>query len=94
MSCATTAYAAVPATVEAARAAGAVTPSVGLFLSVVMSFLLVKFAAFMLVRGVNRLRREQKPPPPPSTRKCPYGVTDIPVAATHCPQCTSQVAAG
>jgi large conductance mechanosensitive channel len=80
------------ASVEAAKAVGAVTINIGLFLNAMLSFTLVAFAAFMLVRTVNRLRRDETPPPPPSTRKCPYCVTDIPLAATRCPQCTSEVA--
>ena len=80
------------ASVEAAKAAGAVTINIGLFLNAMLSFTLVAFAAFLLVRTVNRLRRAEVPPPPPSTRKCPYCVTDIPLAATRCPQCTSEVA--
>ena len=79
------------ATVEAAKAAGAVTVNVGLFINAVLSFLLVAFATFLLVRFVNRMRRSQVPPPPPATRKCPFCVTDIPVAAVRCPQCTSEV---
>jgi large conductance mechanosensitive channel len=80
------------ASVEAAKAVGAVTINVGLFLNAVLSFTLVAFAAFMLVRTVNRLRRAETPPPPPSTRKCPYCISDIPLAASRCPQCTSEVA--
>jgi large conductance mechanosensitive channel len=78
--------------VEAATTAGAVTVNVGMFFNAVLSFTLVAFAAFLMVRTVNRLRRDQPPPPPPATRKCPYCVTDIPIAATRCPQCTSEVA--
>jgi large conductance mechanosensitive channel len=81
------------ATVEAAKAAGAVTVNIGLFLNSLLTFTLVAFAVFLLVRTVNRLRRDVTAPPPPSTRKCPYCVTDIPLAATRCPQCTSEVAA-
>ena len=78
--------------IEAARAAGAVTLNVGLFLNAVISFVLVAFATFLLVRAVNKMRREHGPPAPPSTRKCPYCVTDIPITAVRCPQCTSEVA--
>lgn len=77
--------------VEAAKAAGAVSINLGLFANAVLSFTLVAFATFMLVRMVNRLRRNQAPPPPPSTRKCPFCVSDIAMAATRCPRCTSEV---
>ena len=79
------------ASVEAAKAAGAITINVGLFLNAVLGFVLVAFAVFLLVRFVNRRRREA-PPAPPASRKCPFCVTDIPLAAVRCPQCTSDVA--
>jgi large conductance mechanosensitive channel len=79
--------------VEAAKEVGAVTINIGLFLNAILSFTLVALAVFLLVRFVNRLRRDEAPPPPPATRKCPYCVTDIPLAATRCPQCTSEVTA-
>ena len=82
--------------VEAAKEVGAVTINVGLFLNAILSFTIVAFATFMLVRAVNQLRREEPPPappPPPSTRKCPFCVSDIPIAATRCPQCTSDLTA-
>jgi len=79
-------------TIEAAQAVGAVTLNAGVFLNTLLSFTIVAFTVFVLVRAVNRLRRDQTPPPPPSTRKCPYCVTDIPLAASRCPQCTSEVA--
>lgn len=80
--------------VEAAKAAGAVTVNLGLFANAVLSFLLVAFATFLLVRMVNKVRRSHvtPPPPAPSTRKCPFCATDIPVAATRCPNCTSDLA--
>ena len=80
------------ASVEAAKEAGAVTINIGLFINSMISFTLVAFATFLLVRAANRIRRDQPPPPPPATRKCPYCVTDIPLAASRCPQCTSEVA--
>ena len=80
------------ASVEAAKTAGAVTINIGLFLNAVLSFVLVAFAVFLLVRFVNRLRRNETPPPPPSTRKCPFCVSDISLAAVRCPQCTSDLA--
>ena len=80
------------ASVEAAKEAGAVTINVGLFLNSILSFMLVAFAAFTMVRTVNRLRRDAAPPAPPATRRCPYCVTDIALAATRCPHCTSEVA--
>ena len=77
---------------EAAKAAGAATLNFGVFLNSLISFTLVAFAVFILVRAVNRLRT-QEPPPPPATRKCPDCATDIPLAARRCPNCTSQLTA-
>jgi large conductance mechanosensitive channel len=77
-------------TLAVAQAAGAATINIGLFLNALLSFTLVAFVVFLLVRAINRLRRQQ--PAPASTRPCPYCVTDIPLAATRCPQCTSEVA--
>ena len=79
-------------TVAAAKAAGAATVNYGIFLNTVINFLIVAFAVFLLVRQVNRLA----PKPvvaPPATRDCPYCLTAIPVKATKCAHCTSQLAA-
>jgi large conductance mechanosensitive channel len=79
-------------TVAAAKAAGAATVNYGMFLNTVINFLIVAFAVFLLVRQVNRLA----PKPvaaPPATRDCPYCLTSIPVKASKCAHCTSQLAA-
>ena len=76
-----------------AKKAGAATLNYGLFLNTTIDFLIVGFAIFILVRQVNRLKR-QAPAAAPATRACPFCVTDIPVKATRCPHCTSTVAAG
>ena len=79
------------ATLEAAKAAGAVTINYGIFINTIVTFVLVAFAVFMLVRLINRWRREPAPPEP-TTKACPYCVTEIPIAATRCPACTSDLA--
>jgi large conductance mechanosensitive channel len=62
------------ASVALAKAAGAVTLNIGVFFNAVISFLLVAFAVFLLVRGVNRIRREEPPPPaPPTTQEALLG---------------------
>ena len=84
------------ATLEAAQAAGAVTINLGLFVNALISFLLVAWAVFLLVRGMNRLRRAQDEgadTPAPTTRPCPYCKSDMAIEATRCPHCTSEVAA-
>ena len=68
--------------VEQAKAAGAVTLNYGIFLNNVVSFLLVAFAVFLLVRVINRLRRDEaESPSSPTSKNCPFCVTEIPLAA-------------
>jgi len=81
------------ATLAAAQKAGAVTVNYGAFVNSVLSFVIVAFAVFLLVRAINRMRRaqEETPPAEPTTRACPFCYSVIPVRATRCPQCTSEV---
>jgi large conductance mechanosensitive channel len=77
-----------------ARDAGAVTINYGLFLNAVISFLIVGFAVFLLVRSVNAMRRrEDTALAAPTTKECRYCATSIPIKAVRCPQCTSQLTA-
>jgi large conductance mechanosensitive channel len=82
------------ATVAAANEAGAVTLNYGVFVNTIISFVIVGFAIFMVVKGVNRLRR-QKPAPAaaPTTKDCPHCFTAIPIKAMRCPNCTSELKA-
>jgi large conductance mechanosensitive channel len=81
-------------TLEAAKAAGAVTLNLGVFVNAFLSFLLVSFAVFLLVRYINELREpDSGPAPPPSVKKCPHCISDVPVQATRCPHCTSELEA-
>lgn len=81
-------------TLAAAQEAGAVTINYGVFLNNVISFLVVAFAVFMLVRAVNRLRRqEQVAPASPTEKACDFCATNIPIQAKRCPHCTSQLGA-
>ena len=85
------------ATLAAAKEAGAVTLNLGVFMNGVISFLIVAFAVFLLVKGINRLRRqpEEAPPAPaePTTRDCPFCLSSIPLKASRCGHCTSEVPA-
>jgi large conductance mechanosensitive channel len=81
------------ATLELAKAAKAPTLNYGLFINAVIDFVIVAFAIFMLVRQVNRFRRQEAPPPPPATRDCPFCLSAIPLKATKCPHCTADVRA-
>ncbi len=80
------------ASLDAAKAAGAVTINVGLFLNSCVSFVIVAFAVFLLVKGANSLKEKTpEPPPAPATKKCPYCCSDIPEKAIRCPHCTAQL---
>ena len=79
-------------TLAGAQEAGAVVISYGVFLNAVISFLIVAFAVFLLIRAINRLQREKEAPPAePSTKDCPYCLSAIAIKATRCPNCTSQL---
>jgi large conductance mechanosensitive channel len=80
-------------TLAAAQADGAVTIAYGLFFNAVISFLIVAFAVFLLVKGINQLkRREEAPPPAPTSKECPFCLSAIPIKASRCPHCTSELA--
>lgn len=80
------------ATLQAARDAGAVTMNFGVFLNGLISFVIISFAVFLLVRYINMLREPDEGPAPPKTiKKCPYCVSDVPIQATRCPHCTSEL---
>jgi large conductance mechanosensitive channel len=74
-----------------AKAAGAPTLNYGLFFNAVITFLIVAFVVFLIVRAVNRMRRGEETAPP-VVKECPYCLSSIPIKATRCPQCTSQLA--
>ncbi len=77
--------------VDAAEKAGAVTLNYGLFLNTVVSFVIVAFVVFLLVRAINKLKRGEDLPP--TTRECPFCVSAISMAAKRCPNCTSELPA-
>jgi large conductance mechanosensitive channel len=74
--------------IAAAKAAGAATLNYGLFLNTVIDFVIVAFAIFMVVKQMNRLKREA-PAAAPTTKDCPFCASGIPLKATRCPMCTS-----
>jgi large conductance mechanosensitive channel len=82
------------ATVAAAKGAGAVTLNYGLFVNTVVNFLIVAFAIFFLIRGMNSLKKkEEAPPVAPTTKECPHCLSTIPIKATRCGHCTSELRA-
>jgi len=78
----------------AAKAAGAVTLNIGIFVNAMISFVLVAFAVFILVRNINRMRSQEIPAPPaPATKDCPYCLSAVPLKAVRCAHCTSELKA-
>jgi large conductance mechanosensitive channel len=75
-----------------AQAAGAVTINYGVFINGVISFLIVAFVMFLLIRSVNQLQKEEEAPSAePTTKECPYCLSTIPIKATRCAHCTSEL---
>ena len=80
------------ATLAQAQEVGAVTINYGVFLNAVIDFLIVAFVIFLLIRQVNKLTAKPAPEPAaPTTRECPFCKTEIPIKATRCPHCTSEL---
>ena len=82
------------ATIAEAQKAGAVTINYGVFANTIISFLIVAFAVFLLIRAINKLQREEEAPPEePTTKDCPHCLSTIPIKATRCGHCTSELSA-
>ena len=82
------------ATIAEAQKAGAVTINYGVFANTIISFLIVAFAVFLLIRAINKLQREEEAPPEePTTKECPHCLSTIPIKATRCGHCTSELSA-
>jgi len=77
-------------TVEAARAAGAPTIAYGLFINALIDFVILAFVIFLIIRAANRITRPQ-PAAAPTTKDCPYCLSSVPVKATRCAHCTSDL---
>jgi len=75
-----------------AQMSGAVTLNYGLFLNTILSFLIVAFAVFLVIRSINRLRRQAEAPlAQPTTKECPYCFSTVSLQATRCAHCTSEL---
>ena len=76
-----------------AQAAGAVTLNYGVFINTVISFLIIAFSVFMIVKSINKMKRKEEEIPlaAPTTKSCPYCYTVISIQATKCPACTSEL---
>ena len=80
------------ATLAEAQKAGAVTINYGVFINTIISFIIIAFAIFIVIRNLNRLKRqEEAPPAEPTSKECPHCFSTIPIKATRCPQCTSEL---
>ncbi len=76
----------------AAKAAGAVSINYGTFINTIINFVIVAFAIFMMIRVMNKMKREQPAPVAvPTTKECPHCYSVISLKATRCPQCTSEL---
>ncbi len=80
------------ASLAEAKAAGAATINYGLFLNTILDFVIVAFAIFLVIRQMNKMRKQPEPAPAvPTTKECPFCLSAIPIKATRCPHCTSEV---
>ena len=79
-------------TLKAAKDGGAVTVNYGVFINTVIEFLIVGFVIFLVVKAINRMKR-QPAELPPATKECAYCCSTIAIEATRCPQCTSELKA-
>jgi len=81
-------------TLASAKAAGAVTLNYGLLINTVVNFLIVALAIFLVVRTINRLKKQEASlPPEPTSKECPQCLSSIPIRAIRCAHCTSELSA-
>jgi large conductance mechanosensitive channel len=79
------------ASLEAAQTAGAVTVNYGVFVNTIITFLIIAFAVFLMIKMINRWRAEE--PAETNTKECPQCLSTIPLAARRCAHCTMEIAA-
>jgi large conductance mechanosensitive channel len=75
-----------------AQKAGAVTINYGAFINNIISFVIVAYAVFLLIRGLNRMQKAEAPAET-AAKECPYCLSKVPVKATRCAHCTSELKA-
>jgi large conductance mechanosensitive channel len=76
-------------TISEAKKAGAATINYGLFINTIVDFTIMAFIVFIMVKQINRLKREEQAAPAPDTKDCPFCFSKVPVKAVRCPHCTS-----
>jgi len=74
-----------------AQAKGLATINYGMFLNTIIDFLIIALVIFLLVKGINKLAQKPAPPAAPTTKECPRCCSNIPIKATRCPNCTSEL---
>jgi large conductance mechanosensitive channel len=74
-----------------AQAAGAATINIGLFINTVIDFVIIAIVLFLVLKPINMMAKSKEKPAEPTTKDCPYCLTSIPLKATRCPHCTSQL---
>ncbi len=80
------------ASLVAAQEAGAATINYGNFINAIIIFLIIAFVIYLIVKAINKMQGEkEEAPAEPTTKECPYCHSDIALAASRCPQCTSQL---
>jgi len=80
------------ASLAAAQQAGAVTLNYGAFINKIISFIIVAFSLFLMIRSMNRMKRKaEAPAAAPMTKECPFCATAVPLKAVRCPYCTSEL---
>jgi len=78
------------ATLDAAKEAGAVTMNYGLFINTIIDFVIVAFAIFLVVKQINKFKKKPEAPPP-NTKDCPFCLSAVPIKASRCGHCTSEL---
>lgn len=78
-------------TLAEAKKAGAATLNYGLFINTMVDFVIMAFVVFIMVKQINRLKRDAPASPTPETKECPFCLSTVPLTATRCSQCTSQI---
>ena len=79
-------------TLAMAQEAGAVTMNIGVFINTIISFVIVAFAVFMVIRNINKMKREEEAPAAePTTKECPHCLSTIPIKAVKCAHCASDL---
>ena len=78
-------------TLALARASGAVTINYGIFIDAIINFLIIAFTMFLIVRSINRLKKKEEAAPA-NTKECPFCLSAIPIGASKCSHCTTELA--